>query len=123
MASCGPPCDFGDRLGDIGIGAAAADVTAHSLAQFSVAELRRHIEVLGHMARDAGFNLVEYRDRRGDLAWRAIAALKTVADAKSGLHRMLALWSTQALNGGYFIPLLHDRQREQRIDAPAVDND
>src|ERR1700733_15252351 len=121
MASCGPPCDFGDRLGDIGIGAAAADVTAHSLAQFGVAELHRHVEVLGHMARDAGFNLVEYRDRGADLAWRAIAALITVVFDEGSLHRMHVLGRAETLDGDHLITLMHDRQRETGIDTPAVD--
>ena len=32
-----PPGDFGDRLDDVGIGAAAADVAAHALAELGVA--------------------------------------------------------------------------------------
>ena len=36
-----PPGDFGDRLDDVGIGAAAADVAAHALADLGVGQLRR----------------------------------------------------------------------------------
>ena len=62
------------RLGDAGIGAAAAEIAAHPLAH-----------PLGIVARLA---LVDQADRAHDLARRAEAALEAVMRDEGGLHRM-----------------------------------
>src|SRR4051795_11604503 len=64
---------FLHRLDDAAVGAAAADVAAHPLANLVVA---------------AGVALRQQRHRRTDLAGRAVAALEAVVANERGLHRM-----------------------------------
>src|SRR3546814_4071702 len=68
--------DLGDRLQYVRIGAAAADIAAHPLANFHIRRLGRRGQVAGDVAGDSRLDLFEHRDRRADLPRRAIAALK-----------------------------------------------
>ena len=83
-----PPGDLGDRLDDVGVGAAAADVAAHALADLGGGHLRLRGQVGADMARDARLDLVEHRHGRADLPGRAVAALVAVVLDEGGLHRM-----------------------------------
>ena len=117
-----PPGDLGDRIDDVGIGAAAADVAAHALADLGSRRLRRRRQVGAHMARNAGLDLVEHRNRRADLPGRAVAALIAVMLHEGGLHRVQVVGRAQPLDGGDAVALVHDRQREARRDPPPVDD-
>ena len=117
-----PPGDFGDRIDDVGISAAAADVAAHALAQLRGRQLRLRGEVGADVARDAGLDLVEHRDRRADLPGRAIAALIAVMLDEGGLHRMQMLRRAQPFDGGDAVALVHHRERQAGIDPPPVDH-
>src|SRR5258705_7709925 len=64
---------FLHRLDNAAVGAAAADVAAHPLADFIVA---------------SGVPFFQQRNRRADLPRRAVAALKSVVADERGLHRM-----------------------------------
>ena len=98
---------FQHRLGDPGIGAAAAEIAAHALA-----------DALGIVA---GLPLLDQADRAHDLAGRAEAALQAVMGDEGGLHRMQLIAARDALDGEDVGAVVADRQRQARIDAPAVD--
>ena len=117
-----PPGDLGDRLDDVGIGAAAADVAAHALAQLGIGQLRRRGQVGGDVAGDAGLDLVEHRHGRADLPGRAVAALIAVVLDEGGLHRMQVLRRAEPLDGGDAVALVHHRQRQAGVDPPPVDD-
>src|ERR1700761_4918777 len=123
MASCGPPSDFGDRLGNVRISATAADVAAHALPELGVAELHRHVQVARDVARDSGFDFFKYRYRGANLAWCAIAALIAIVLDESCLHWMQPLWSAEPLDCGDLVALMHDRERQAGIDPPAINDD
>ena len=67
-------------------------------------------------------DLVEHADRRADLARRAVAALVAVVLDEGGLHRMQLVRRAQAFDGGDLGALVHHRQRQAGVDAPAVDD-
>ena len=73
------------RLGDPGIGAAAAEIAAHAFA-----------DALGIVA---GLAFVHQADRAHDLAGRAEAALEAVMGDEGGLHRMQLVALRQAFDG------------------------
>ena len=97
-----------DRGDDVGIGAAAADVAAHQLADF------------------VGGRRPALRDEargRADLTGRAVAALECVVVDEGLLQRMQRAVGGEPLDGGDLGAVLHDDQRQAGIDAPAVDQD
>ena len=71
-------------LGDAGIGAAAAEIAAHALA-----------DALGVVA---GLALADQADGAHDLARRAEAALEAVVRDEGGLHRMQRVAVGEALD-------------------------
>jgi len=75
------------------------------------------------MARNAGPDLVEHRDRRADLSRGAEAALITVVLHECGLHRMEMLRRAQAFDRRDLGALVRDRQCKARDGAPSVDED
>ena len=85
-----------DGVDDVGIGRTAAEVAAHPLGNFLVAELRVG-QVAGHMARPALADLVQHPDRRTDLPGRAIAALIAVMLHERRLERVQVADLTQTL--------------------------
>ena len=95
-----------DRRDDVGIGAAAADVAAHQLA-----------DLVGGLRLAFG----DQAGGRADLARRAVAALEGVVVDEGLLQRMQRAVRRQAFDGGDLRAVLHHRQREAGIDAPAVD--
>ena len=97
--------DLLDRGHDVGIGPAAADVAAHQLL---------HVRVVG----TAG--LLEQRDRRHDLARRAVAALVAVAGHERRLHRVQRLGRAQALDRRDLLPVVHQGQAQARVHPAAV---
>ena len=102
-------CGFGliDRVDDVRIGRAAAQVAAHVFADFGVA--------LGVAFLDAG-------DRRHDLAGRAVAALEGVVIDEGLLHRMQrAVRLGEAFDGGDLLALDARGERQARQHAAAVD--
>ena len=115
-----PPGDFGDRIDDVGVGAAAADVAAHPLAHLGCGQLGRRGQVGADVARNARLDLVEHRDRRADLPRRAVAALVAVMLDERRLHRVQVVGRAQALDGGDLVALVHDREREAGGDPPAI---
>src|ERR1700709_2465743 len=112
MASCLPPCDFGDRLGDVGIGAATTDVAAHSLAKFCVRQFGSGIEVGRGVTWNAHLDLLEHRHGRTDLTWSAISALVAVMLDEGGLHGVHLLRGAQPLDGSDAVALMHHRERQ-----------
>ena len=65
--------------------------------------------------------LFEQRSGRHDLARGAVAALKSVVFDKRSLHRMQRRRCGEAFDGGDLVALMHDRESEAGIYAPAVD--
>src|SRR5262245_40544167 len=97
--------DGGD---DVGVGAAAADVAAHLLADLGVR---------------AGVPFGEQADPRADLAGGAVAALKGVAVDERLLERVQPVALRQALDRRDPGAGVHDGEREAGVDAPPVDQD
>ena len=95
-----------DRRDDVGIGAAAADVAAHQLA-----------DLVGGLRLAFG----DQPGRRADLSRRAVAALERVMVDERLLQRMQRAVRRQAFDRGDLGAVLHDGQRQAGIDAPAVD--
>src|SRR5258708_14221795 len=122
MASCRAPGDLGDRLDDVRIGAASADVAAHALAEFGSRYLRLRGQVGGRMARNACFDLIEHRYGRANLPGCAIAALVAVMLYERGLHRMKVIGRADPLDGGDAVALVHDSECQTRGDPPSVDD-
>src|SRR4029453_18350007 len=85
--SFGPPCgrDLADGGDDVGIGAAAAEVAAHELADLRVGTRTP---------------LFEERERGHDLAGGAVAALEPVVADERRLHRMQLSIGGQPLDRG-----------------------
>src|SRR5258708_39229254 len=110
MASCRAPGDLGDRLDDVRIGAASADVAAHALAEFGSRHLRLRGQVGGHMARNAGLDLIEHRHGGADLPGCAIAALVAVMLYERRLHRMQVIGRAESPDGGDAVALVHDSE-------------
>jgi hypothetical protein len=54
-----PPGDLGDRLSDVGIGAATTDVTAHAFSELGVRELWVGVQIVGDVTGDASLDFVE----------------------------------------------------------------
>jgi hypothetical protein len=73
------------------------------------------------MARHPAPRLVEKRDRRHDLAGRAVAALEGVAFDESALHWMEPLAVRQPLDCGDLVVLVGDRKREAGKGSATVD--
>src|SRR5262245_60768104 len=96
------------RRHDVGIGAAAAEVAAHQLADF----------VAG-----PGLPLRDQAGRRADLSRRAIAALEGVVLDEGVLQGVQGAILGQPLDGRDMRAILHDGKRQAGIDAPAVDQD
>ena len=114
--------DLAHRRDDVRIGAAAAQVAAHALADFVVAEPGGAGAHVGRRRADlAGAVLVEQGDRRADLPRRAVAALEGVVLDERGLHRVQRLGRAEALDGGDVDAFLHHRERQAGVDAAAVD--
>ena len=90
-----------------GIGAAAAEIAAHALADaFRVV---------------AGLALAHQADRAHDLARRAEAALEAVMGDEGGLHRVEPVAVGEALDRQHVGAVQADGQRQAGIDAPPVD--
>ena len=100
-----PSANLLDRGHDIGIGAAAADVAAHQFL---------HGRVVGTA------RFLEQRNRRHDLAGRAISALVSVAGDECRLHRMQCVGRAEALDGRDLVPVVHQGQAQAGIHAPAI---
>ena len=97
------------RLDDPGIGRATAEIAAHALA-----------DALRIVARLA---FVDQPESAHDLAGRAEAALESVMRDEGGLHGMQLLAARHAFDGRDRRTVVRDRQREARIDTPAIDQD
>ena len=116
------PGDVADRGDDVGIGGAAADIAAHAFAHFCRAE-RHLVQILGDMAGDAGLDLLQHGHGGTDLPRRAIAALVTIMDDERFLHRVQRLGRAQPLDRRHILAVMHHRQRQAAVDAPAFDDD
>ena len=95
-----------DRGHDVGIRAATADIAAHQLTDF----VRRARPAFGDQAGGGT-----------DLAGGAVAALEGVMVDEGLLQRMKRAALRQTLDRRDLRAVLHDRQREARIDPPAID--
>src|SRR5262249_47242582 len=91
---------------DVGIGAAAADVAAHELANL--------IGALGLAFRDQPGG-------RADLTGRAIATLERVVVDERLLQGMQGAVPRQTFDRGHAGAILHDGEREARHNTPAVE--
>src|SRR5262249_52747861 len=98
--------DLFDGRHDVGIGAATADIAAHQLANF-IGGARL---ALGNQAGGGT-----------DLPGGAVAALEGIMLDEGLLQRGKRGSLRQTFDGRYPRAILHDRQREARIDAPAVE--
>ena len=72
---------------------------------------------LGQLA----FASLEHADRGADLAGRAVAALKAVVLEKRGLHRVQRVRRAEAFDRDDVVALVHDGERETRVDPASVD--
>src|SRR4051794_30395510 len=93
--------DFMDRRNDAVMRAAAAQIAAHALAQFVMAEretVRR--KIAGDVARHTGACFGDHRNRRANLAGRTVAALEAVMLDKRLLERMEVGSRADPLDGG-----------------------
>jgi hypothetical protein len=98
--------DVLDSGHDVGIGTATADIAAHQLANFI-----------------GGVRLV-LGDQPGggtDLAGGAVSALEGVMLDEGLLQGMKRASLRQAFDRRDLCAILHDREREARVDAPAVE--
>ena len=75
------------------------------------------------MARNPGLDLVEHGNRRADLPGRAIAALIAVMLDERGLHGVQVFRCTQPFDRLDLVALMHDRERQARIDPPPTHDD
>ena len=88
-----------DRIDDAVIGAAAAEIAAHPLAQFVVTERDRlRLEIRSDVARHALAKFGRHADRRADLTGRAIAALEPVMFDEGLLQGMERAGRAEALD-------------------------
>ena len=95
-----------DRRDDIRVGAAAAEVAAHRLADL--------------VARP-GVAFADQADGRADLAGRAVAALEGVVVDEGLLQRVKRVALGEGLRSSSPRPVVHDREGQAAVDAPAVD--
>src|SRR4030081_3171975 len=123
MISYLPPGDLGHSLGDVGIGPAAADVAAHSLAHLRVGCLLAIGEACADMAGHPGLDLFEHRYGRTDLPRRAIAALKAVMLDEGRLHRVQIIRRAEALDCGDLVAFMHHSEAEAGINSLTTNDD
>src|SRR5262249_11480425 len=97
------------RLGDPGIGAAAAEITAHAFA-----------DALGILA---GLTFLDEADRAHDLARRAESALEAVMGDEGGLDGMELVAARDARDRHDVGAVMAARQRQAGIDPPPVEED
>ena len=90
-----------------GIGAAAAEIAAHALADA--------LRIV------AGLAFLDQADRAHDLARRAEAALEAVMGDEGRLHRMQPVAVRDALDRQDLGAVVADRERQAGIDPPPVD--
>src|SRR5437867_7429297 len=85
---------------DADVGTAAADVSAHALANLIVTQRNRpqRSHVAGRRACRARAGLVDERHGGADLSRRAIATLEAVVLEEGLLHRMQALAPRESLD-------------------------
>src|SRR5262245_20555561 len=95
-----------DGRDDVGVGAAPADVAAHQFANL----IGRARPALGYQANGGA-----------ELPRRAIPALERIVLDERLLERVQCISARKPLHGGDLRPILHDRERQARIDPAAVD--
>src|SRR5207302_11361215 len=91
------------------IGASAADVAAHALADLGVAQLLALRLRLG-----------DEPHRRADLSRLAVAALERVVLDERGLHCMKLARARKSLDRDDLVAFVREREAEAGVDAPAV---
>src|ERR1700733_6457551 len=113
-----------DCIDDAVVGAAAAEVAAHPLAQLIMTErYRLRLEIRSDVTRHALAKLGRHADRRADLPRRAIAALESVVFDERLLQGMKRARCAEVLDGRDLPALVLNGQSEAGIDALAVDQD
>ncbi len=113
-----------DRIDDAVVGAAAAEIAAHPLAQLVVTErYRLRLEIRSDVTRHALAKLGRHADRRADLTGRAIAALEPVMFDKRLLQRMERAGGAEALDRCDLAAFVLHGQSEAGIDALTGDQD
>ena len=114
--------DVANGRDDVRIGGAATDVAAHPLADLRVGQRdRAGRHVGGGVAGPAGLRLGEHADGRADLAGGAVAALEAVVLDEGGLQRVQGARRAETFDRHDLVALVHDGERQARVDAPAVD--
>src|ERR1700727_815188 len=99
-----------DCIDDAVIGAAAAEIAAHPLAQLIVTErYRLRLEIRSDVTRHALAKLRRHADRRADLTRRAIAALESVVFDERLLQGMKRAGSAEAFDRGDLAALVLHR--------------
>src|SRR6266550_3904415 len=110
MHASTPPCRFSNRGYDVGIAGAAAQIAAHTLADFDLGEIC-NTEFFRHVACrrawPSGPRLFDHRDARHDLSRRAESALESVVFNECRLNRVELPVSFEPFNGGDPFAVLH----------------
>ena len=76
-----------------------------------------------NVARDAGLDLPQHRNRRADLSGRAVAALVAVVLHEGRLHRMQVVRAVPSPSiVVMLVAFVHDGERQAGIDPAAVDD-
>ncbi len=117
--------DLPDRRDNSGIGSAAAEIAAHTLADLLVVEgdvLSRQISA--HRAGPTGPGLAQHAERRAELSWGTVAALKRVVRDERLLEgvQVVAI-CRQPLDGDDLGILVRDSEGQAAIDASPVEQD
>src|SRR5688572_3555416 len=116
--------NFLHRGDDLGIGAAAAEVPAHALADLVVGHLcARPGDVLCRVAGLPRARLGEKADRGADLPRSAVAALEGVVLDEGGLHGVELVALCEAFDGRDLAALQGGGEGQAGQHAPAVDED
>ncbi len=106
------PARVEDRRDDVGVGAAAADVAAHPLADLASSARARRAEVGRDGARPARRRARAASRRRAELPRRAVAALERVVLDECALERVQRRRPGEALDGDDLGAAVRDRERE-----------
>ena len=111
-----------DRRDDVRVGAAAADVAAHPLADLVRGRASAPRDVARDVARPARVDLVEHPDRRADLAGRAVAALEPSCSTNAACSGCSAVRPPGPRSSTISAPSCVTASARQRVRAPAVDS-
>lgn len=126
MHDSAPPGGVRHGIDDVGIASAAAEISAHSLTDFRLRQIRNR-ERPGKVRRDGArpprLHLLDHGDARHDLPGRTEAALQAVALDEGRLERVEVSLLLQALDGRDALAFLHRRQGHAGQHSAVIDMD